>query len=204
MRALILAGGEVNDISQLNNAIKSADIIIAADSGFEHLITTGVYPDIFIGDMDSVKVDVKAENIIKLNVMKDETDTEAAVKLAISKGYDDILIFGGLGSRADHSIANILLLKMIYESGCSGCVVNEHNEIYYMEKEISLCGNIGDIVSVIPIKNLENVYTEGLMYKLCGETLKFGESRGVSNVLSDVKCNIKASGGCALVFKSRD
>lgn len=204
MRALILAGGEVNDIPQLKNAIESADIIIAADSGFEHLSNTGVLPDIFIGDMDSVKVDVRADNIIKLNVMKDETDTEAAVKLAISKGYDDIVIFGGIGSRADHTIANIFLLKMIYESGCNGCVVNENNEIYYFEDEINLSGNIGDIISVIPIKDLENVYTEGLMYKLNGETLELGKSRGVSNVLTDTKCNIKASDGCALVFKSKD
>ena len=63
--------------------------LIAADSGMEFLCQTGINPDVVIGDFDSVSKETAAfyeqnETIrrIKLNPIKDDTDTEAAVHLA--------------------------------------------------------------------------------------------------------------------------
>ena len=56
---------------------------------------------------------VKKKNDIewtKLNPMKDDTDTEAAIRLAIEKGAQSITLLGATGSRIDHVLANIELL----------------------------------------------------------------------------------------------
>lgn len=202
MRSLIFSGGSITNPANIN--ILPEDYIIAADSGYNYLHSILVKPDVFIGDMDSVLVNVNADEIIKLNVMKDETDTEAAVNLALSKGYDEIIIYGGTGTRADHSLANMFLLKMIHDSGAVGCLIDEHNEIRYFEKEIVINGNSGELISIIPFSDLINTTTKGLLYSLKGETLYIGKSRGVSNVMTGSSCRIKADSGYAFIFKSRD
>lgn len=78
---------------------------------------TGIVPDVIIGDFDSVNADTldffKKKNDIewtKLNPVKDDTDTEAAIRLAIEKGAQSITLLGATGSRIDHVLANIELL----------------------------------------------------------------------------------------------
>ncbi|MBQ7794227.1 MAG: thiamine diphosphokinase [Clostridia bacterium] len=204
MRAVIFAGGKITDYSFAKSMLREDDLIIAADSGLEHFIKIGIEPDVTIGDMDSVQSKIIGKEIIKLEVMKDETDTEAAAMLAVKKGADNILLLGVLGTRQDHSIANVLLLKKLHDMNVSASIVDEHNEIHFFCGKIELSGKKGDTVSVLPLSNLEGVVTEGLFYALSGETLVFGESRGVSNVMTDEKCVITATSGTALIIKSRD
>lgn len=68
-----------------------------------------------IGDFDSITLEqremLKAyTNLITLPERKNETDSEAAVHYALSKGYDDITLYGGFGGRIDHTMANMYLL----------------------------------------------------------------------------------------------
>ncbi len=204
MRAVIFAGGRICDYTYIKSLLKTDDYIIAADSGFAHVKKMELFPDVMIGDMDSVKDEYNAKEVIKLEVMKDETDTEAAVRVALEKGADSILILGAIGSRADHTMANILLLKMLYDMKVDALLLNENNEIRFFDKEISVCGVKGDTISIIPMSDLIGVYTKGLFYKLTGDILKFGTSRGVSNVMTDITCNVKAESGYGLIIKSRD
>ena len=49
--------------------------------------------------------------MVVLPVAKDETDTEAALRLVVERGADDIVVFGALGGpRLDHLVGNLLLL----------------------------------------------------------------------------------------------
>ncbi len=204
MRAVIFSGGNIDNYEFTKQLLKSDDLIIAADSGFDHLKELGIIPDIFIGDMDSVQNEVLAKEVIKLEVMKDETDTEAAVRLAVKKGAEKILIFGGIGTRLDHTMANILLLKSIFDMGISASIIDSHNEIFYLKDKISITGKTGDTLSIIPLSDMFGATTSGLFYKLKNDELKFGSSRGVSNVMTDDSCEITVTSGEALVIKSRD
>lgn len=204
MRAVIFAGGSISDYGYTAGLLRDDDLIIAADSGYDHLKKMGIVPDIMIGDMDSVKSRPNGTQIIRLNVMKDETDTEAAARTAAARGADELLILGGIGSRADHSAANVLLLKRLADMRVSACIVNENNEIYYLEGRLTLPGKKGDLISILPLCELEGVVTSGLFYALDGDTLHFGSSRGISNVMTDDSCTVSAEAGCALVIKSRD
>lgn len=204
MRAVIFAGGAVSDYDFIKSQIRTEDFIIAADSGLEHLVKLGITPDVMIGDMDSVHCEIIGKEIIRLKTMKDDTDTEAAVMLACKRGADEILILGALGSRMDHSLANILLLKKLDDLGIKSCIINENNEIRYFAGDMVLCGKKGDTVSLLPLSEMEEVSNEGLLYPLDNDALSFGTSRGVSNVMLEDKCRITAKKGTALVIKSRD
>lgn len=204
MRAVIFAGGSIEDYAYTAGLLRRGDFIIAADSGYDHLKKIGVKPDIMIGDMDSVSGGYEADEIVRLNVMKDETDTEAAAALAAERGADEILLLGAIGSRADHSFANMLLLKKLSDMGISACAANEKNEIYFLDKTLTLKGKKNDLVSILPLCELCGVTTEGLFYALSKETLHFGAARGVSNVMTAEECSISAESGCAFVIKSRD
>lgn len=204
MRAVIFAGGSIEDYGYTAGLLRRDDFIIAADSGYDHLQKMGIKPNVMIGDMDSVAGGYEADEIVRLNVMKDETDTEAAAMLAAERGADEILILGAIGSRADHSIANVLLLKKLSDLGISACAANEKNEIYFLDKTLALSGKKNDLVSILPLCELCGVTTEGLFYALSDDTLHFGAARGVSNVMTAQRCTISAKSGCALVIKSRD
>ena len=96
------------------------DFVIAVDGGLSHLIRQGIRPDFLLGDFDSLgpeNAEIAAgyramgdSSFLELPVEKDDTDTMAAAKLGIEKGYTEFLIYGGLGARLDHTIANIQTL----------------------------------------------------------------------------------------------
>lgn len=204
MRAVIFAGGEIKDYAYAKSRVKPNDMLIAADSGFEHILKLNLEADTVIGDMDSVKSEISGKEIIRLEVMKDETDTEAAVMLALKRGADEILILGATGSRIDHSLANILLLKKLNDLNVKASIADENNEIFYLDKSVELGGNKGDTVSIIPVSDLEGITTEGLFYPLRDEVLYMGSSRGVSNVMLGDKCCVTVKNGSGFVIKSRD
>ena len=206
MRAVIFANGDLKQPEFYQDYILPGDFIICADGGYAHVLELGLIPDVVLGDFDSMeRARVVCREILTYPAEKDATDTEIAVDYALEEGFDEILLLGCLGSRMDHSLANLFLLKKIAVSGAQGTILDEHNCVSYCEKEISVSGKAGDILSVIPLEgDVEGVTTEGLYYELHGETLLFGSSRGVSNVLTGETAKISFSKGSALVIVARD
>lgn len=83
-----------------------------------------------IGDFDSISDDELLElkaytKVIQLNTHKNETDSEAAINYARSLGYDEIILYGGLGGRIDHELINLSLL--VNQSNIT--LMNERNRI---------------------------------------------------------------------------
>lgn len=118
--------------------------------------------------------------------------------MQVDNGYEDIVLIAMTGDRFDHSIADILLL----EKCKNGVLIDDNNEIYLLKDKLSLNGKTGQTLSIIPIKdNAVGITTDGLEYPLNDETLYFGSSRGISNIMLADKCNITIKSGMALVIK---
>ena len=88
MKFLIVSGGEATD-EFVEEVIKKGgfDVILAADSGMDFLYRTQILPDIIVGDFDSVEPKVldffrekEQIDICVLNPVKDDTDTEFAIR----------------------------------------------------------------------------------------------------------------------------
>lgn len=205
MRAVIIGNGEIKDYDFIAGKLRKGDYIVCADGGYRHALKLGIRPDVLIGDMDSVGDESYDGEIINLPVRKDFTDSEVCVKYVLLKDFDEILMLGFIGTRLDHTITNLMLLKQIAESGKKGKIIDEHNEIYFTSGENIIYGKKGDLISLIPFGgDLTGITTSGLDYPLENETLVFGESRGVSNVMISGKCTVNIGGGSGLIIKSRD
>lgn len=112
-KCLIITGAPEDDIDYYKHYIDGR-FIIGADSGYQKCVKLNIKPNLIIGDFDSSKKpDTDIETIV-LPVRKDDTDTLSAVKEAIKRGYNDIIILGGIGNRFDHTYNNVLVLSLIH------------------------------------------------------------------------------------------
>ncbi len=205
MRAVIIGNGHMEDYSYIGGKIRKNDYIICADGGYKHAKAMNITPAVVIGDMDSIGANDYDGEVINLPIRKDFTDSEVCVKYILLKDFDEILMLGFTGTRIDHSLTNLLLLKQISENGKKAKIIDEHNEIIYAEKDNIIYGEKGDLISIIPIgQDLCGVTTNGLDYPLDNENLIFGESRGVSNIMTSSKCQITIQSGTGLIIKSKD
>lgn len=215
-RAVIFVNGNLSDLSQAKNIITDKDALIAADGGVKHILKLGLTPHLVIGDFDSISTSLQKKltkirkeqkslfptMLIKYPRKKDKTDFELAIDLVLKRKYNQIIIFGILGDRIDHLLANIFLLAKIQTENKSIKIkiIEGNKEIYIVNKEIIINGQIGDEVSLIPISaKLEGVVAEGLKYQLNNESLSFGSTRGISNVLNKTLAKITVIDGTALV-----
>lgn len=201
MKALIVGSGNFSE-----NALKLIDdktYIICADGGYDHAVSHGIVPDILLGDLDSLKGKTGVETIV-YPTEKNETDSELALLYAINKGYKDIVMTGVTGTRLDHTLGNIFLLKTASDMGAKAVIADDNNEIYYVRDNIRLYGEKGEFFSVIPICQNILVSISGAKYPLTKARLELGTTRGISNEFLGKECVVTIHEGSALFIKSKD
>lgn len=205
MRAVIIGNGTIDNYDKIKQKLRLDDYVICADGGYNHAKKLGIKPAVVVGDMDSIGDNDYDGEIINLPIRKDFTDSEVCIKYILLKHFEEVMMLGFTGKRQDHSITNMLLLKQFADVGTNAYIVDEHNEIRFTSSQNNIYGKKGDIVSIIPIAgDLVGVTTHGLDYPLDNETLVFGESRGVSNIMKSDKCKITIASGQGLIIKASD
>lgn len=211
MTALIICNGNIRDYTFYNKYFEKADFIICVDGGAAHVRRFGAKPNVLIGDFDSILEDdfnyFKDDGIeiIKFPAEKDMTDTELAVDLAMDRGFDSIIIIGGLGSRIDHSLSSIFILKRLSDAGVSGVIADEYNEVTVIKEKIQLLKEDSIKVTLLPLtERVEGVTTKGLYYPLHNATIEMGSTWGVSNEFNSETAEVTIKNGLLLVIKSRD
>ena len=200
-KALIVAAGNTEGI-RING---DYDIIIAADGGYDKALSLGLKPDVFIGDMDSVRVKVGEIEKIKLQVEKDFTDTEAAIEKAIELGVKEIDVVGATGTRFDHSFANACLLKKYVSANVKIRIFDAHNEIFAINSDCVIKGKKGETLSLLPLDSkVLGVTLKGFYYPLEDADVNIGTTLTVSNVITEDIAEIKIKEGVILVIIERD
>ncbi|WEK56323.1 MAG: thiamine diphosphokinase [Candidatus Cohnella colombiensis] len=210
-RAVIVTGGNVG--GWIVPLLKQSDYLIGADRGALFLVKHSRPPHLALGDFDSVSSDEL--NLIQQqagelhqvdSIDKDWSDTELALREAIKRNYQNIVIMGGLGTRFDHSLANVHLLVQANEQQSNVKLVDEHNEIQLCTSELNIDADSSyPYVSLLPLSpEVTGVTLEGFRYPLHQATLKLGWSLGVSNVLVEPYGSIHIQSGQLLVIRSRD
>ena len=200
MRAIIIGGGNCN--RNLKEYILPADFITCADSGYDSAKALGIVPDLVIGDMDSIiSVVESGPEIITAPVQKDETDSMLCVDILAERGYNEILLFGALGGRPDHSFANISLLLYAAKKGINLEIVHENSHMFIIDSTAEISGKKGDTFSLFAIGGDANGITAtGLFYPLDNETLYADNPRGVSNEFTQNKVTVSVKNGYLLAI----
>ncbi len=211
----IIAGGKIEDAFAIEVLKGFAEkTVIAADSGMEFLRRNEIVPQVIIGDFDSVSKETlewfqKKEGIVwhRLNPQKDDTDTEFALRLAISMGAECITVLGGTGSRLDHVLGNIELLGIGLAQGVEIELLDTNNRIRMTDHGMILkkTEQFGKFVSLIPYTaQVEHLYLTGFKYPLADYCLKGFCSIGVSNEIIEEQAEIIFENGILIVIESRD
>lgn len=207
----VVANGSINAYESFVEILKLADVIIAADGGLKHLEKMNVAPSLIIGDFDSIDSLAYYEKLFPMaevrafEVRKDYTDSELAVRIALDYQPETVTLIGVTGTRLDHTFGNLSLLKILYEAGVEGVIIDDHNQIRYIETELTLKAEIGTNMSIVPLSdNVTGITLEGFEYPLNDATLEFGSSTGISNVFAKTTGRIVIKAGRAFVLQSRD
>lgn len=157
---------------------------IGVDGGIDHLKKLGIQPLYAIGDFDSIQSKDNLGEAIVLPTNKDVTDTEAAIMLALSKGYDELYLYGVCGQRLDHFIAIIRLL-MKYKN-IKITVFDDWNKIYMIDGKTSIEKDDYDYLSFFSILPT-TIDITGVKYPLHQYHLTYDDPLCVSNEIIDTK-----------------
>jgi thiamine pyrophosphokinase len=199
---LIFAGGDLPE-ADLADELPSADLILAADSGYDLAAHLGFRVDVLIGDLDSIVTSPIPDHVVveRYPVDKDQTDLELALELALREDPDRVVVIGGTGGRFDHEIATVGLICSDRWSGVDELEwVSSRGRAYVVRRRRIIHGDVGATVSLVPVGGaVAGISTSGLQWELAGAGLKPGSTRGVSNVMRAPVADIQVEAGCLLV-----
>ena len=206
----IVSGGRIGDRDFFRNKISGMEncLIVCCDGGVRHLQQTGIKPDVILGDMDSIdpnqlesysRQNVK---IIKYPASKDFTDTELALDYALNLKPEAIYIWGALGGRLDHTLANVFLLEKTKALPIKVCLIDEYCEVFLLSGDVTINESAGQTVSLIALSpQVEGITLRGFLYPLDSAILRMGESRAVSNIINGDEAKISVRSGSLLVIR---
>ncbi len=186
--------------------INDGDYIICADAGIKLAEAEKITPDEIIGDFDSLGQIPQYKNVTVLPVEKDDTDTLKCVKKAISKGFKEIIIVGGIGGRLDQTIANIQTVKYAFDMGCTVWLVDKNNRLTYLKDSSITLTPLDDFkLSVFSYSDIaENVSIKNVKYEITDYKLTNSFPIGISNEFTNNNAIVSIENGELLIVLSRD
>lgn len=183
-RCVILSACPVSPA--LAGLLREDDFIIACDAGYRNCAPLGCRPNIIVGDFDTAPCpEQQDDDIVVLPHVKDDTDTEYAAKLASEKGFDEVLLLGGLGGkRLEHTLANLCTGLGLEQRGVRATLLDEYSRItFVMPGETRRYPKENYFFfSVFPMEGrAEGVSEHGSFYELDDAQLTAGYPLGISN-----------------------
>lgn len=211
-KILIITGGTVDYVwakSWLSD--RRYDYCIAADRGLVHADKLEIKVDYILGDYDSVNGQLleiyrQDTQTVTYQPEKDYTDTHLALLTALKKNPDSIDIIGATGSRYDHALTNIYIMKKALEMNTECCIYDKNNKIYLLtgNKCIANKEQYGRYLSFVPMTEKVIITLKGVKYPLEHYELRQGLSICQSNEISGDFAEISIEQGIVVVVESID
>jgi len=192
-----------------NYSANTSDYIICTDGGYDIALEHGIHPDLLLGDFDSVKSSLPEDiETVRFNPEKDFTDLDLALKYSYESGIDTVEIWGGIGGRLDHTIANIQLLssycnkfkKLSMLDGRNKCFCITANSL----EKVTVPYENDCYISLFALSDEVNVSASGVKYPLNNHSLKRIFPLGVSNEFTSDNAQISIENGTLLIVLSKN
>ena len=206
----VICGGPIGDLDFLQTEREHHRPVglICADGGARYIHALGLTPDLIVGDMDSLNGElqrdfvIKGSRIMRYPEAKDETDSELALQMAFMMTPDEIRIYGALGARIDHTLANLTLLTAAADRGIETRLVDQWCEIFLIRQKATVEGEIGQTVSLFAFgADVTGVTLEGFEYPLRNATITPTKPIGISNRLTAARGIIAVGSGDLLAVR---
>jgi len=200
---VIVGAGEV-DVPEIK--IEAKDFVIGADGGMEHLERLGIKADMALGDFDSLGYVPEHQNLVRHPVMKDDTDMMLAAKEGMKLGYRKFRLYGGLGGRLDHTLANIQTLIYLSKRGAEVRLIGDGICVTAVtDGEISFDETYRGVISIFCLNGkASGVTLRGLKYPLENAVLTSEMPLGVSNEFTGQKSTVRVTDGTLIIMWSEN
>lgn len=214
-KTVIISGGVLDEDIVKKVLDNDEDIyIIAADKGVEFLYKNHIVPQYIVGDFDSIDKEIidyyRNETEVPIreyNPIKDASDTEIAMRLAVTLGSKKMTILGATGGRLDHLWANIQSLVIACKAGVDACILDAQNKIYVTDKPVTIKKKnaYGEYLSVFALSGeIYDFSLTGTKWELKHHDLKPYDSLTVSNRFAKDEVKIDFQEGIVVVMETRD
>ena len=202
-----MCNGDYGDPGWYRSRVSRYSKVICADGAAKMTYKIGMVPDLVVGDMDSITADDRERltqsgaEFIVYPPEKDLTDTQIAYELAQKEGASAVTVWGGIGSRLDHTLSTICNAFWLVECGIDVCFASPDVTVYLVQGSRVLTGETGDIVSLIVFGDeATGVTLRGFRYPLTSATIEGTWQCCVSNVMKAKNPVIKVASGNVAVF----
>lgn len=179
------------------------DAVIAVDGGLSNLEDVGRKPDMALGDFDSLGYVPRGMRTVRFSSHKDKSDMELALERARSDKATEVFVFGALGRRLDHTLANLQLFAKFSEAGLRVTAIGDEEAIVFVTgpDAFEAPAREGGTVSVFAMDDAcEGVFERGLEWELDDVTLTNRTSLGLSNELKGEAVMIGVERGTIAIF----
>lgn len=182
--------------------VNSGDYVIAADGGLEYLAHRGIRADMALGDFDSLGYIPEHENLSVYPAMKDDPDMMLAVQEGLRLGRSKFRIYGGLGGRLDHTIANLQMLIWLAEQGACGELIGNGVHITAIHNgSIQFDSAHKGYISVFCLNGkAHGVWIKGLKYTLEEAILTSDRPLGLSNEFMGTESEVGVKNGALVIL----
>lgn len=208
-RCVICAAGPVENADNLRELIQDRDWVIAADGGLHLTERLEIKPNFIVADFDSASrsdADKTEAPVALLPVKKNDTDTMAAARIAVERGFREVLLLGATGGRLDHTLSNLAVMLYLIKCGVKTVLADEKNKLeMVLPGQYSIEPANGTHLSLLPYAgNVENITVKHVEYELNHAELTPDFPLGVSNEFVGVPVEISFESGILMIILSKD
>ena len=210
MSCAVFLNGEYDDEDFYREQFAAAQVVVAADGGHRFLRRHGLWPQLLVGDLDSLDAALVAEaraagvEVAEHPARKDETDGELAVAQAAARWPGEIVLLGALGGALDHVLGHVCILRGLAARGRAGRIASPGlaATVVQAPATLRLGAAAGTRVSLLALSSGVVLTLRGFEYELTDEPLPADVCRGLSNQVAAAGARVAVSGGqlLALVF----
>jgi len=210
LRFLLMANGDYGDLEWYRQFKDGFERIICIDGGTTWAMRMKLIPHRVVGDMDSISqeaVGYASSLGAEFTVVpreKDDTDFQLGLELAQRDDATGVVVWGGTGSRLDHSLSNLFSATSLVLRGIEVCFQSPREDIYLINRRLVLPGKVGDTVSLITLSDeSRGVSLRGFQYPLLNATLNGCWQWAVSNVIAEPNPEVEIGSGVVAVIHYR-
>jgi len=182
----------------------SAQPLLAADGGANHLARLGLRPKAVVGDLDSISPNTRAwlgEDCMVDRPDQDRTDLDKALEYGFDElGIRNLTVLAALGGRTDHDLGNLGLLarmamgdRLLFETA--------DTMVLAVAGETLLAANPGETWSFWTFDPSVRVSIEGVRWPVESAALDVLRRPSISNEATEEEVRICASGGAVVVTR---
>ncbi len=171
---ILVANGELSGGFEMERRLLAGWPLIAVDGGLNHCRALGILPDLIVGDFDSAEPAVlrayTGVERLQFPTEKNETDLQLALGIAVGRFRPErIYVYGALGVRTDHLLANLSLLSLYPELVY---LESDKETIWGLKRDTIIATSPDQLISFFSVGIAAGgVKTAGLQWELSDVTL---------------------------------